>query len=112
MIDYIAQWPLGVAETIALLALLSGLAGFFWRAGQRVERGIERLDDGLRRYAATSDERAEELARRVAALEERVRAQTAQEGTVLATLAALQTQLAALSGRLDRLIAAMLKRPD
>lgn len=112
MIEWLARWPLGTTETLALAGAAVAFLAFLWRVARRVELGIAQLDEGLRRYARTSDERSEELARRVSALEDRVRAQTAQEGGVLATLGALQTQVASMSGRLDGLVSALVRRPD
>ncbi len=112
MIEWIGRWPLGTAETLASATFLATFLVFLWRVARRVESGIERLDFGLQRYARTSDERSEELARRVSALEERVRIQTAQEGGVLATLGALQSQVGSMSSRLDGVVAALMRRPD
>ncbi|WP_299134038.1 hypothetical protein [uncultured Amaricoccus sp.] len=112
MIEWIARWPLGTGETLALVGALAGFVLFVWRTALRVERGIGRLEDGLQGYAKNSDEATRELGRRVSALEDRVRAQTAQEGSVLATLGALQTQVGAMSSRLDGLVSALLRRPE
>lgn len=112
MIDYLLDWPFGLTETLALAGALLGVLGVVWRTTRRVEEALRKLEDGLQALGKASEERGEQLTRRVDALEAQMRVQTTQESGLVATLTAMQAQMATISARLDSLITALLKRTD
>lgn len=119
MLGWLAQWPYGMTETIAVIAFLVSGGGFVVRLIYRVLAKLEDLAENVGQVSQSGIERGDEHARqmsdlnkRVTSVEGKLTAREASENSIIAGQRRIEDQQTALAGRMDNLLHLLIQRKE